>query len=87
MKIHQLRQEDFYFPVLVALDALGGSGQVEEINNRVFEIAKLDDDDLAATYEKSGSLMAAHKIAFGRTYLREAGLIKSEGVPYFFDET
>ena len=79
MKIHQLRQEDFYFPILVALDALGGSGQVEEINNRVFEIALLGDDDLAATYEKSGSLMAAHKIAFGRTYLREAGLIKSEG--------
>ena len=79
MKIQTLRQEDFYFPILVALDALGGSGQVEEINNRVFEIAHLADDDLAATYAKSGSLMAAHKIAFGRTYLREAGLIKSEG--------
>ena len=79
MKIQTLRQEDFYLPILVALDALGGSGQVEEINNRVFEIALLGDDDLAATYEKSGSLMAAHKIAFGRTYLREAGLIKSEG--------
>jgi restriction system protein len=79
MKIHDLRQEDFYLPILVALDALGGSGQIEEINNRVFEITQLGDDDLAATYEKSGSLMAAHKIAFGRTYLREAGLIKSEG--------
>ena len=79
MKIHQLRQEDFYLPILVALDALGGSGQIEEINNRVFELTQLDDEDLAATYEKSGSLMAAHKIAFGRTYLREAGLIKSEG--------
>ena len=79
MKIQTLRQEDFYLPILAALDALGGSGQVEEINNRVFEIAHLADDDLAATYEKSGSLMAAHKIAFGRTYLREAGLIKSEG--------
>ena len=79
MKIDNLRQEDFYFPILVALDALGGSGQIEEINNRVFELSELNDDDLAATYAKSGSLMAAHKIAFGRTYLREAGLIKSEG--------
>ena len=62
MKFHQLRQEDFYLPILIALDALDGSGQVKEINNRVFEIAQLDDDDLAATYAKSGSLMAAHKI-------------------------
>ena len=79
MKIHQLRQEDFYLPILVTLDALGGSGQVEEINNHVFEIVQLDYDDLAATYEKSGSVMAVHKIAFGRSYLREAGLLKSEG--------
>ncbi len=79
MKIDKLRQEDFYLPILIALDGLGGSGQIEEINNRVFEITQLDDDDLAATYEKSGSLMAAHKIAFGRSYLREAGLLKNEG--------
>ena len=79
MKIDKLRQEDFYLPILVALDALGGSGQIEEINNRVFEIAQLDEADLAATYEKSGALMAAHKIAFGRSYLREAGLLKNEG--------
>lgn len=79
MKIDKLRQEDFYFPILVALEELGGSGQVEEINNRVFETIQLDYADLAATYEKSGSSMATHKIAFGRTYLREAGLLKSEG--------
>lgn len=77
-KIEQLTKDDLFLPVLQAIDQLGGSGRNEEINNHVIEEFGFGPDDLAVTYE-SGPLMVPHKIAWSRTYLREAGLLKSEG--------
>ena len=79
MRIHELRKDDFYVPVLRTLDELGGSGQVEEIDNRVIEMTGLTAEDLAATYEKSGALMVPDKISWARSYLRQGGLLKNEG--------
>jgi restriction system protein len=78
MKITQLRKDDFYLPVLRTLNELGGSGSVEEIDNRVIELTGLSDDDLGVRYEKSNALMVPDKISWGRSYLRMAGLIQSE---------
>jgi restriction system protein len=78
MKITQLRKDDFYLPILRTLDELGGSGSVEEIDNRVIELTELGEDDLALRYEKSNALMVPDKISWGRSYLRMAGLIQSE---------
>ena len=79
MSIHDLRKDDFYLPVLRALDELGGSGQIEEIDNHVIEATGLTAEDLAVTYEKSGALMVPDKISWSRSYLRQAGLLKGEG--------
>lgn len=79
MKITQLRRDDLWMPVLRVLSKLGGSGLNEEINSGVIEAVGLTDDDLTVRYQNSGSLMAPHKIAFARTDLRGAGIIKSEG--------
>lgn len=65
--------------VLRTLDALGGSGQIEEIDNRVIEMTGMTAADLEATYEKSGKSVVLDKIAWARSYLREGGLLKSEG--------
>ena len=78
MKITQMRKDDFYLPILRTLNELGGSGSVEEIDNRVIELSELSDGDLAVRYEKSNALMVPDKISWGRSYLRMAGLIQSE---------
>jgi restriction system protein len=78
MKITQMRKDDFYLPILMTLDELGGSGSVEEIDNRVIELTGLSNDDLSVRYEKSNALMVPDKISWGRSYLRMAGLIQSE---------
>lgn len=79
MNILNLRKDDFYMAVLRTLDELGGSGQIEEIDNRVIEITGMTPDDLEATYEKSGALIVPDKISWARSYLREGGLLKNEG--------
>jgi restriction system protein len=78
MKITQMRKDDFYLPILKTLDELGGSGSVEEIDNRVIELTGIAEEDLAVRYEKSNALMVPDKISWGRSYLRMAGLIQSE---------
>lgn len=79
MKITALRKDDFYLPILQTLGELGGSASVEEIDNRVIQLTDLSDEDLGVRYEKSNALMVPDKISWGRSYLRMAGLVKSEG--------
>lgn len=77
-KIDKITKDDLFLPVLSALNDLGGSGRNEEINNHVIEAMTFVPDDMVVTYD-SGALMVPHKIAWSRSYLREAGLLKSEG--------
>ncbi len=76
--IDKITKDDLFLPVLRALDDLGGSGRNEEINNHVIEAMAFGPDDMVVTYD-SGALMVPHKIAWSRSYLREADLLKSEG--------
>jgi restriction system protein len=79
MKAHKLRKDDFYLPVLRALDELGGSGGVEEIDTKVIEATEMTAEDLDATYEKSGASIVPDKISWARSYLRQGGLLESKG--------
>ncbi|UIJ83134.1 restriction endonuclease [Rhizobium leguminosarum] len=78
MKAHQLRKDDFYFPILRLLDMLGGSASIEEMEQRLVEEFEFTDADLAAVHEKSGTPIIPNKIAWSRSYLREAGLLANE---------
>ncbi len=78
MKAHQLKKDDFYFPILRLLDALGGSASIEEMEQRLVEEFEFTDADLAAVHEKSGTPIIPNKIAWSRSYLREAGLLANE---------
>lgn len=73
------RVEDFYSPTLQVMNTLGGSGQIEEIDNRVIELTALAPAALEARYEKTNALVVPDRTSWARTYLRIAGLLESEG--------
>jgi restriction system protein len=78
MSVHQLRKDDFYLPILRLLDALGGSASIEEIEQRLVDEFAFNDADLAVAHEKSGTPIIPNKIAWARSYLKEAGFLANE---------
>lgn len=78
-RVDRLRKDDFYFPVLQQLAALGGSASVEELDNRLIEEFGFTDAELNATYPESGMLIVPNKIAWARSKLKIANLLDSGG--------
>lgn len=66
-------------PLLRALHALGGSGSVEEIYDKVVEFEKLPEDVLSQLHdpEKSNQTEVAYRLAWARTYLKKYGLLEN----------
>lgn len=65
-------------PSLKALQALGGSGTIEEINEKVYEIANLDEETLNIPHKEDGVQSEVdYRLAWARTYLRKYGLIEN----------
>jgi len=66
-------------PLLRSLRALGGSGSVEEIYDKVVELQKLPDDVLSQLHdpEKSNQTEVAYRLAWARTYLKKYGLLEN----------
>jgi len=66
-------------PLLGALRALGASGSVEEIYDKVVELEKLPDDVLSQFHdpEKSNQTEVAYRLAWARTYLKKYGLLEN----------
>lgn len=72
-------------PVIRALKELGGSGTIEEINNKVIEIADLSDEQMEIPHqpEKGGGRSEIeYRLGWTRTYLKKYGLLdnSSRGV-------
>jgi len=65
-------------PTVRALVELGGSGSVEEINTKVYEIAKLTDDVLLVPHGEEGTTSEVdYRLAWSRTYLKKFGLLEN----------
>jgi len=66
-------------PLLRALHALGGSGSVEEIYDKVVEQEKLPEDVLAQMHDPDGSNQTevGYRLAWARTYLKKYGHIEN----------
>lgn len=66
-------------PLIRALRALGGSGSVEEIYDKVVEMEKLGDDIVSQLHdpEKSNQTEVGYRLAWARTYLRKYGLLEN----------
>src|SRR5580704_14921661 len=66
-------------PLLRAMQALGGSGSVEEIYDKVVELERFPDDVVAQPHdpEKSNQTELGYRLAWARTYLKKYGLLEN----------
>jgi restriction system protein len=66
-------------PLIRALQALGGSGSIQEIYDKVVEQEKFPDELLAQLHEpeKSNRTEVAYRLAWARTYLKKYGLLEN----------
>jgi restriction system protein len=83
LNVHIPPYYEFMIPILKALIELGGSGKIEEINDKVYSIANVKDEILEIQHnEKSNDSEIDYRLAWARTYLKAYGLItnSSRGV-------
>jgi restriction system protein len=69
-------------PVIQALKELGESGTIEEINNKVIEIANLSDEQTEVLHKPEkggGQTEVEYRLAWTRTYLKKYGLLDNSG--------
>lgn len=66
-------------PLLKALQALGGSGSIEEVYDKVVEMEHFAEDVLSPLHdpEKSNQTETAYRLAWARTYLKKYGWLEN----------
>ena len=66
-------------PVIHALKQLGGSGTIEEVNNKAVEIAGLTDEQLEVLHDpnKGSQTEVEYRLAWARTYLKKYGVLEN----------
>lgn len=66
-------------PLLLAMKSLGGSGTVEEINNKTVEILNLSDDQLEIPHNSGQGAQSEveYRLAWTRTYLKKYGFLEN----------
>lgn len=71
--------ELLFDPLLKALNALGGSGSIEEIYDKVVELEHFPDDVVAVLHdpEKSNQTQLGYRLAWARTYLKKFGMLEN----------
>ena len=71
--------DDLMLPLIKALNALGGSGSVEEIYSKVVELTGFTDEILAQLHdpEKSSLTEVGYRLAWARTYLKKYGFLEN----------
>lgn len=73
------RYTDLMQPVLRALDRLGGSARLNEIDEAVAADLGFGDEELSLTYEASGAAILPDRLSWARSYMKTAGLLESGG--------
>jgi len=65
-------------PTVKALVSLGGSGSIEEINTKVYEVHKITEDILSIPHDVNGNLSEVdYRLAWSRTYLKKFGILEN----------
>lgn len=67
-------------PLIKALKDLGGSGTIEEIDNKVIEVADLSDEQTEVLHKPekgSGQTEVEYRLAWTRTYLKKYGILEN----------
>ena len=70
-------QKEFHNPILQALRHLGGSGTIQEIDDKVAKIMNLTDEQLERLHnsDESGKTEVGYRMGWARTYLKRVGLL------------
>lgn len=69
--------DELIVPTVIALKQLGGSGTVEEINSKVYEISRISDEILEIPHGEDGRSEIEYRLAWSKTYLKKFGLIEN----------
>lgn len=65
-------------PTVEALKQLGGSGSIEETNEKVYEVANYDEEILEIPHDESGvQTQVEYRLAWARTYLKKYGILEN----------
>ncbi|MBS1170082.1 MAG: restriction endonuclease [Burkholderiaceae bacterium] len=66
-------------PLLKALVALGGSGSIDEIYEKVLELESISEDIASVPHnpDKSNQSEVAYRLAWARTYLKKYGFLEN----------
>lgn len=70
------KYDELFNPVLHALQSLGGSGSVSEIEDRVTEILRLTDKE-AGEIHRGSETKISYRLAWTRNYLKRYGLLEN----------
>lgn len=73
------KHHEFMLPTLKALDDLGGSGSIDEIEDRIITFTQLTPEQIDISYPLSGAPVATHRMAFARTWMKFGGFVASGG--------
>ncbi|MDD5273477.1 MAG: restriction endonuclease [Methylovulum sp.] len=70
--------DELLVPTVKALQELGGSGSIEEINSKVYLIAGISDDILPIPHGEGGTVSEVdYRLTWSRTYLKKFGLLEN----------
>jgi restriction system protein len=69
--------DQFIKPLLEALIDLGGSGSIEEINEKIYSLSKLTEEQLEIPHGEDGRTEIEYRLAWTRTYLKKAGFLEN----------
>jgi restriction system protein len=71
--------EQLMNPLLRALRALGGSGSIEEIYDKVVELEQFPDEIVSQPHdpERSNRTEVEYRLAWARTYLKKYGVLEN----------
>lgn len=74
-----LTSDKLFNPVIRAIQKLGGSGTIEEINQKVIELENIPDEILEIPHgDKEGSQSEVeYRLAWSRTYLKKFGILQN----------
>lgn len=75
-EIFKYKYDDLFNPTLVALHTLGGSGSVEEIEDKVALQLKLSDKEINDIHRGNRTKLT-YRLAWARNYLKRYGLIEN----------
>ncbi|MBX0333483.1 restriction endonuclease [Pontibacter sp. HSC-14F20] len=75
-EIFKYKYDDLFTPTLQALQRLGGSGSVREIEEQVSELLKLTEEEINDIHRESTTKLT-YRLAWSRNYLKRYGLLEN----------